>query len=422
MRRLVLAAAVALVLALPAGAAAWTQLGPADPTVVPSVLVTRAGTVLVSFDSPVARTISLARGGAPARVLVSGDPAAGQTQLLQLPSGELELYFPNAQGVARLSSTDDGATWTGPAQTRSLDLAGITGATVAPDGTPYFVQWHTGAVNVFRGLNGESSQNVYTPCCGYDASVAVDGTGLVQVAFYSNAGASGAFVYEALGPDLAPTGSTPLSPTVEHTPSAPLVADRLGNTFMAWAPGYPSATAFAVVPFRGGHPSGDGVTFRSAFGGGDPHMALAVDPADRLWGVWSGGGALHAARSSSHDAHFGAEVSASVPGTVYQVAAAAVGGRPGKVAVVVNTGSALVEQELEPGLSVRVWRTAKKAGRRTVVTRWAQALDDGFPVPDPTFVVGGRTLRGDVSGKAKVPAGRGAAAAPGYVGAAFRIP
>jgi hypothetical protein len=284
------------------------------------------------------------------------------------------------------------------------------------------VQWHTDAVNVFRGLNGETTKNVYTPCCGYDVSVAVDTTGLAQVAFYSNANASGAFIYEPLAADLSPGTQVPLTPTVEHSPRAPLVSDHSGNTFMAWSPGNPTATAFTVVPFRGGAPAGDGVTFRNAFTGGDPHMALAVDSSDRLWAVWTGGGAVHVARSRSHGAHFGAVVSTSVPGTAYQVSAVGLPGDPGKVDVVVDTGSTLIEQQLEPGLSVHAFRTKQKIGKKTVVTRWAQALDDGFGVPTATFTVGGRTFHADASGKAKVPAGSGTAQAPGYVGAAFRAP
>jgi hypothetical protein len=54
------------------------------------------------------------------------------------------------------------------------------------------------------------------------------------------------------------------------------------------------------------------------------------------------------------------------------------------------------------------------------VARWAQALDDGFPVPTATFRIGGRTIHADAAGKARVPAGSGKAAAPGYAGAAFR--
>jgi hypothetical protein len=56
------------------------------------------------------------------------------------------------------------------------------------------------------------------------------------------------------------------------------------------------------------------------------------------------------------------------------------------------------------------------------VTWWAQALDDGFAVPSATFRIGGRTIHANAAGKAKVPRGSGKAAAPGYVGASFRVP
>ena len=416
---------LAAFLAAAPAASAWTTLATGlQNSVIPSLLVTPAGTELVSFESPAAGTISIARAGGAPVVVVAGDPSAGQTQLVQQQNGAIQLYFPNAQGIARLTSTDDGSTWTGPIQTQSHDLGGVSGAAVGPDGTPVFVQWHTDAVDVYSGLNGEAVSNVYTSCCGYDASVAVDTTGLVQVAFFSNATPSGAFVVEPLGANLLPTMSTPLAPTAEHTPRVPLVADANGTTFLAWAPGNP-ATAVSVVPFRGGQPAGDGVTFHTAFSGGDPHMALSVDPANRLWAVWTGQGAVHAARSRTAGMDFGAQVSAALPGTAYQISAAALPGTPGAVDVVVNTGTELVEQQLDPGLSVRLTKTTKKVGKKTVVTRVAQALDDGLGVGTATFSFGGRTVHANAAGKAALPGtGRGSAkaAAPGYAGAVFRIP
>ena len=70
---------------------------------------------------------------------------------------------------------------------------------------------------------------------------------------------------------------------------------------------------------------------------------------------------------------------------------------------------------------MRVFKTSKKVGKKTVVTHWAQALDDGFGVGGATFHIAGRTIKAGASGKAKVPVGSGKAAAPGYVGAAFRV-
>ena len=424
LRAAVLAALLALACAPAAGA--WTTLtGGVQNTVVPSLLATQAGTELASFESQVAGTISVSRNRGPAKVLVSGDPIAGRTQLVQQPSGAIQLYYPNAQGVARLTSTDDGSTWTGPIQTQSHTNGPVESATVLPDGTPLFAQDGTGFVNVFRGLNGETVKNVYTRCCGSHESLAVDTTGLAQVAFYSNADPDGATVYEPLGGDLTPTSSTPLKPVAEH--EAPLVADRSGNTFLAWAPGYPSATGVSVVPFRSGSPAGDGVTFRGNFGGGDPHMALTVDPQDRVWAVWTQNGTLHAARSRSHGRDFGATVGVSLPGTAYELSALGLGGTPGTVDVVVNAGSTLMEQQIRPQLSVHVYKKTKKVGKKTIVMWWAQALDDGFGVPGVTFSAPGHHAHGDASGRAQLTSagfrpGSAKAAAPGYVGASFRVP
>lgn len=401
---------------------AWSTIGTGvQNTVVPSMLVTQQKTELEAWEAPGAGTISVSRNHSPARAVVSGDPVAGRTQLVQQPNGAIQLYYPNAQGVAHLTSTDDGQTWSAPAQTQSHTLGGVMGAAVAPDGTPYFSQDGTGFVNVFRGLNGEYVQNVFPRCCGYAESLAVDTTGLVQVALYSNADPDGTFLYQKLGGDLTPAASTPLKPTAPHDDRVPLVSDHSGNTFMAWPPGYPTATRLTVVPFRGGAPAGDGVTFRGPFSGGDPHIALTVDAQDRLWAVWTGGGSVHAARSRSHGQHFGATVSAKVPGTMYQLSALGIDGSPGSVDVVVDTGSILVQQALQPGLSVRTFSKAKKVGKKTVVTHFAQALDDGFGVPTATFHIGGRSIHADSSGKARVPVGSGKVTAPGYVGASLRV-
>ena len=111
----------------------------------------------------------------------------------------------------------------------------------------------------------------------------------------------------------------------------------------------------------------------------------------------------------------GATVTVAMPATAHGIAAAAVGGSPGSATVAINTGWTLITEQLRPGLTVRVTKTTKK-----VVTRFAQALDDGFGVPTATFTVHGRRYHANSAGKAKVPAGSGKAAAPGYVGASFR--
>src|SRR5258708_5222738 len=154
------ALATGLTLGLAPTAAAWTTVtGGVQNTVVPALIVTQAETALAAFDSPTAGTISVSREHAAPKVVVTGDPAATRVQLVQQPSGAIQLYFPNAQGVGRLTSTDDGVSWTGPIQTQSHTTGPVEGATVLADGTPLFSQDGTGFVNVFRGLNGKAARN-----------------------------------------------------------------------------------------------------------------------------------------------------------------------------------------------------------------------------------------------------------------------
>jgi len=91
--------AAGLALAAAPSAAAWTTLaGGVQNTVVPSLVVTQAGTELAAYDSQTAGTISVSRSQGTAKVVVSGDPVAGRVQLVQQPNGAIQLYFPNAQG------------------------------------------------------------------------------------------------------------------------------------------------------------------------------------------------------------------------------------------------------------------------------------------------------------------------------------
>ncbi len=426
MRRIALAAlALAGMLLAAPSAFAWTTLATGvENTVIPSMLVTKAGTELVSFESPIPGTISVARAGGAPHAVVTGDPIAGQTQLVQLPDGSIQLYFPNGSGVARMTSTNDGVSWTGPIQTQSHDVGGVVGATVGPDGTPYFVQDGTGFVNVFKGLNGQTVRNVFPRCCGYAASIAVDTAGVARVAFYSNADSDGKFLFEQLGSDLSVTGTTTFTTTAPRDDRVPLVSDAAGFTYLGWAPGYPSATGFWVEPFQGGAQKKSGMHFGGKFTGGDPHMVLSVDPADRLWAAWTGQGSVHVTRSRTHAAHTGALVSTKLDGTAYDLSAVGLPGKVGAVDVIVNTGSSLVEQHLEPGLSVRAYRKVKTVGtgkkKRKVVLHYVQALDDLTPVGGATFKIAGHTYHANAKGIAKVKAGRGKAAAAGYVGASFR--
>jgi hypothetical protein len=346
--------------------------------------------------------------------------SVGKPALVQLPSGAVELYAPATtagfaqQGVLRWESTSDGASWTGPVATHSTSLGDVESAVVRPDGTPLFSQDGTFGVVVYQGLNGEVSHTVFQACCGYAESLAVDTTNYAQIAFWSNANAfPSQFVYEGLdssGGQAGPGRAFGLPQSVPHDDGVPLVADGLGNTFMAWAGGYPSATSFVVNVFRGGNLLTSSVVGGGTFSGGDPHMALAVDPSNRLWSVWTQNGAVHARRSRSAGRHFGAPSVAGLGGaTAYQLAAIALA--DGRVAVYVDTGSAIVRSTLLPSLSV------------TATATTATVTDDGVGVK-ATLTGGGHTVKASAVGKASLAAFRHGTAitvtAAGYAPASFR--
>ena len=409
--RSLLAAFVAALVAIPA-AGAWTTIstGTLQNIVDPSALRTRSGTELVVYDNSTAGTISLVRNGGPPRVLVSGDPIAGEAQLLQQPSGAVQLYFPNALGVARLTSSDDGQSWTGPVQTQSHATGPVESATTLPDGTPLFSQDGTDFVNVFEGLNGEHVTNVFPSCCGYAESLAVDSAGLAQIAFWSNANPpENGYLYGTIGGGYANLSRG--ADTVSNDNRVPLVADGAGNTFAAWFGGYPTPNAFNVQTFRGGAAIRS-VTLWREFRA-PSQAALALEPDGKLWALWTAEGAVRAARSRSDGAHFGAQVHVNLPAgaTSYQLEALA---RPGSVTALVNVGDRLIAQKLLPGLAV------------SVHGRTATVVDDGAGVASALARGGGRTLHANAQGRISLVGLRHhvflQVTAPGYTGTGFRVP
>ncbi len=412
-------------LALAPAAGTWARLTPDTLVNIaePSVLRTSAGGALVGWRDDKANSVRMLRlPGGTVQTLVSGYTNVGTPRFVQLPDGSLALYFGGSGGVSRMTSTDGGASWSSAEITASLNTSEITSAAVRPDGTPLFVQEGTGFVNVFQGTFGaEVAHNLFTSCCGYAATLAVDSTGLAQIAFWSNATSPKGFLYEKLdaggaaaGPLVSLSGS---ADTIPRDDRVPLVGDGLGNTFLAWSVGYPTSTAMNVSTFRGGSLVRTVKVAAGGFGGPDPHMTLAVDPSNRLWAVWTRGGAVWAARSRSAGASFGAAVRSAFPGSrqSYQLAALAtnagldvflnLGGSP---------GNALWMEHLLPGLSVAVGKSS------------VRVLDDGFPVRGATLRGGGHSAKTDAKGAAALKGFPKHApvkvTAAGYAPASFRAP
>jgi hypothetical protein len=198
--------------------------------------------------------------------------------------------------------------------------------------------------------------------------------------------------------------------TVSRNDRVPLVADAAGNTFTAWVRGYPTATTLYVDAFRGGVRAHE-VAVGRGFSGGDPHMALAVDDRNRVWAVWSGGGAVHAARSCSAGAHFGKATAVGAPGTVDVLEAAAAGTG---VNVFLNTGSSLSAQVMLAGLTVKA------------TSKTATVLDDSCPVAGAALRGRGHVVRTNAKGRPRLKAFRHGTLihvkASGYAGASFPRP
>jgi hypothetical protein len=408
LRGLLAAGVVLLALVAAPGAGAWTKLtGDTLQNIVdPSVVVLpNTGTELIAYREPVAGNLKVIRGNNTA-TLASGLPFVGDAQLLDF-NGSLTLYAGEGTGVVLYVSDDEGITWGAPQPIPGTRTGDVQAVALAPGG-PIFSQDGTGFINVYTGFGGVFT-NVFPFCCGYAESLEVDSTGVAQVAFWSNATGQSGYLYGPLGGPYAHV--TAGNESLANDERVPLVADRFGFTFLGYQTGYPDANRFVVSAMHDGKQV-HAVSFTHAFKQPDPHMALSLDDIGRLWALWTQDGAVWAARSRSHGAHFGAAVHVKASGSVYQLEAGAL--HNGSVDAVINTGSNLQDQRLLPGLTVKVSKTA------------ARVLDDGFPVAGATLKGGGMTLKTNAAGRVSLAGVRRhavmAVSAPGYAPASFRVP
>ena len=289
------------------------------------------------------------------------------------------------------------------------------------DGTPLFSQDGTGFVNVYQGDGGESLHNDFTPCCGYDESLAVEPSGLGALAFWSNATSKSGYLYELLdasgGPagqpiDLAAETDAQGSPAINRVP---LVADGAGNTYMAW----PGSNHVNIAALGAGRLNRK-VAIKTATA--PRQLALAVEPDGRkLWVVWTDGASVWATRLQDA-AHAAAPVivRTRLPAgrTPYALEAAALGGR---AVPVVNLGggggNALWQTSLVPGLAAKAVRRPKPA---------VKVRDDTAPVKGATIRGGGKVAHTNAKGVASLKGferhARVRVTKAGFVGAALRVP
>lgn len=383
---------------------------------------------MVAYDVESTGSVDVIDAGATTHTVVSGWPSVSDPQLVRKPDGTIYLYVGGStpdlhtQGALRFASIDGGSTWSGPVKTNAASTIGdIQASALRRDGTPLFTQDGTGFINVYQGDNGGTAHNAFNLCCGYDESLAVDTSGLAQLAFWSNATGKSGYLYETLDATGAPTGAPvnlAAGTDAQVQPGAnriPLVAGGAGNTFMAW----PGAKHVTIAVLGAGK-------VRRKFGirtaGAPKQIALAVEPdGGKLWVVWTQGKYLWGTRL--RDAAHGSApvvVRIALPANRTPYALEAIG-LAGEVQAVVNVsgtpGNALWRNVLLPGLAAH----ASKKPKPTVKVR-----DDVAPVKGAILRGGGKVAHTNAKGIASLKGfkrhARVKVTKPGFVGTSFRVP
>jgi hypothetical protein len=420
-------AAVVLVPAAEAGGGALLAPDQLSKHADPALLVVK-GEVVVAYAAQPAGAVDVIDGTGATHIVVTGWPAVSDPQLVRKPDGTIYLYVGasapdlKTSGVLRFSSTNSGVTWTGPVKANAASTIGdVQASAMRGDGTPIVSQDGTNFLNVYQGDNGESLSNAFPPCCGYYESLAVESSGLAQLAFWSNATSKPGYLYEILDASGAPAGqpvNLAAGTDAQALPAinrVPLVADGAGNTFMSW----PGTSHVNIAALGAGKLNRK---FAIGTAGSPSQLALTVEPdGGKLWIVWTQGQYLWATRLRDA-AHMAAPVLVKVklPAGRTPYALEAVG-LAGHVQAVVNVsgspGNALWSTQLIPGLAAH----ASAKPNPTVKIR-----DDIAPVKGATLRGGGKVAHTNAKGRASLKGfkrhARVKVTKAGFVGTSFRVP
>jgi hypothetical protein len=422
-----LLAAVVLVPAASAGGGGFLTLNQLSNHADPSLLRVNGG-VMVAYDIESTGSVDVLDTGGTTHTVAAGWPAVSDPQLVRKPDGTIFLYFGGStpdlktQGALRFASIDGGATWSGPVKTNAASTIGdVQASAVRRDGTPAFSQDGTGFLNVYQGDNGGTLNNDFNLCCAYNESLAVDTSGLAQLAFWSNATGKSGYMYEKLD-DAGGATAAPVNLAAGTDAQAlpainrlPLVADGAGNTFMAW----PGARHVTIAALGAGK-----LRRKFAIGtaGAPNQVALAVEPdGAKLWVVWTQGKYLSATRLRDA-AHGAAPIVVRTPlpagRTPYALEAVGLAGRVQAVVNVSGTpGNTLWRTQLIPGLAAH----ASQKPSPIVKIR-----DDVAPVKGATLRGGGKLAHTNAKGLASLKGFKRHALVKvtkaGYVGTSFRVP
>lgn len=402
-RRLVLALAaltlpVALVVApLPAATAGapgtWTKItsGGVSNTAEPGMYRTADGVLHVAYlrqndtDEDLAFTTISGTG----KVVGTGDILTGweglpsDPKLVGTADGGVRAVFggvigatgsPFSDGRIYTSTADAaGADWTLQTVPLAQSVNGYasygTGATTLTDGTPAvsFPLNRTLTWNV--GGSGTDQSDEFGACCLYSSTLARDASDRLFVAFAANGSEpanAGVFVKQLL-PAAGTTIKAPQSTKgssadfLMASQSTPLV-ERDGSFFTAYCLGYPTCTGVGLWEIGTPKPL---VVPGSK---GAQEYAVAVGPGGRIWVAWAEANTnrVRVSHTGTDNLQFGAVTTIKHPlgKTIYGIAVEA---SDGSADVIVNTGDALLHQQVLPALTLKASPGSWKKGTQQKV-------------------------------------------------------
>ena len=232
--------AVVATLAFTPLADAWTRISPASDESTIVHLRTQKGSTLEAWYGGGYSTSVVVVRNAEHALVIGSVPDAGVAPapliLLQQPSGTLLVYFTAVTGTFRMSSSDDGRTWTVPVRTALSADARIEGGAVLPDGTPIFAaiddyQADPWTLAMYEGVDLERRQDADVQHAHGSPLVTPRGAVYFE---YDVDGIPGGTYLQRLDATGAPVGPARRLP---EQLIGLLTGDRPGNLFVVSVPG-----------------------------------------------------------------------------------------------------------------------------------------------------------------------------------------
>ena len=387
------------------------------------------------------------------QTVVSGWASAGDPALGLAPGGALQAFFGGVHTLAPndpnsdenlATSNDGGNTWSLTAADVVAPAASAYGSPVsvsnsfAPQASPFETWYGTSGAWVHAGTDtntpNSNFQTALGGCCGYYSTIATDGSGNTELAWYSNATGNTGLFAQAVSASGAPSGSPQEMPGTANFLAASqkvgLVAGPHGGFYVVSPVGYPSFNAVELWKVGGGAMKIGG----PAAGTGLAGAGAAIDQAGRVWAFWSRNigdkPQLFAARSNPSVTRFGAVVAVGAParaGSTYALDGNAASGALDLFATLNMSGQTPISiwtRHVYPGLTLGLSPALAKLRHKVKVT--ASVTDAGVPVKGASVKVGAHSGKTNAAGKVvfklKVAGNVAAvASAAGYVSASAEL-